>query len=290
MVSEKRRKKASATLEPPLHSERLFLLGGAWVAMVTMGFLGLSALVNPEKRLPLIDPMLEAIAAMKQQEHIFAPAPEDVKADKTPDVWSAVDLGVGYFGEPAEFSADVVSLVAVESDAVVTADGIIESGSVAETIAVAPPTLPPAVDVMPKDNDVPDWVYWAIAVSCISGSSVITLFLYKLTSPTKVQSRPSTRRPVRRRMKTAAVATAPVTKIPVVAVPPITPLKISTPKTVQPPTLKIEPVIDPQPAEQQKHSRADYLATLAKNAQRQRPKSLVEMMDVRRRNHLARFS
>ncbi len=286
MSFDKRGNKESVELTPQSHPERLLMLGGAWLAMVTMGIMGMSALVNPQKRLPLIDPLLEAIAEMKQQEHIFAPAPEDEKADKTIDALSAVIIGQGYFAEPAESSADVISLANGKSDAATVVDEMQGSGT--EEIAKEPSPVPTVVDAVPK-NDVPTWIYLAIASSCIAGSSVITVFLYKLTSPRR-HALPSARKLTRRSIEQKKVASTPSLKIPVVEVPPVTPLKISTPQRVQPPTLKIEPVVDPQPAERPKRSRADYLAQLARNAKEQRPKRLVDVMDVRRRNNLAPFS
>ncbi|AFY39040.1 hypothetical protein Lepto7376_2783 [[Leptolyngbya] sp. PCC 7376] len=272
MLSGKQLGKGNIELSPKAHPERFFLLGGAWLIMMTMAVMGGSAIVNPDKRLPVIDPLLEMIAAAKQRESVFTPVKKHYKeakrADKTLDLVSPVTLAQDYFTDAVESQSDVLSI----------ADGIVEPISESASQSVPP------VPATPRDN-VPTWMYLAITGSCISGSSILTLLLYKLTAAKATKSQKRARKSPHSR-----VAQANRVKIPVVNVPAIAPLKISTPKAVAPPQLKIEPIVDPEPAATPKHSRAEYLARLAQNAKQQSPQSLVEMMDIRRRNHLAPFS
>jgi hypothetical protein len=68
----------------------------------------------------------------------------------------------------------------------------------------------------------------------------------------------------------------------------IAPLRIQAPTNVEPLQVQLEPVIDPQPV-RKKISRAEQLAHLAQQAKQQKPKSLVELMDIRRRDSFAPF-
>ena len=280
-MSNKNLGKGVVELGAKAHPERFFLLGGAWVAMMMMGIIGGSALVDPDTRLPVIDPLLEAIAIAKQDKAVFTPEEQlelDRHSESGIDVLSSVPLqpqGDIESSETPVAETEVLTVPEVESD--IFTEEAEESPVPIETTS---------------RNKVPSWLFLLMITSCLAGSSLITFLLYKVADTKKsIKGKKKRVRKVARKPISASAANqSQRVKIPVVNVPAIAPLKISTPQAVAPPKLDIKPVVDPTPAATPKKSRAAYLAKLAKNAKQQSPKSLVEMMDIRRRNHLAPFS
>lgn len=334
-VSKETFAKNQAEVMVGTHPERLLILGGAWLVMVTMGVMGVSAIVNPEQRLPIIDPILTAIAQVKQQ-----PTPQDLAKREDTETINLVPT----------LTTDEDYLQAIPQDST-------ESTAIAEevatpdpeaTISLETPTVTPTTENgtnANQNNHVPLWIYWAIFLSCTTGSAIITMLLYQLTRPLpsaalkqsqrlplgkpthkKSLAKPQAthkratpkqvisvkqpkveaiqqvqqqivQQPIKFSQPPVSTVEIPVmdlpaeeVPLPLVKVPAIAPLNISTPDDVETPTLKIEPVVDPQPVLSPTTSRADYLASLSQRAQQQPPKSLVEKMDIRRRNQLASFS
>ena len=70
----------------------------------------------------------------------------------------------------------------------------------------------------------------------------------------------------------------------------IAPLQISTPKNVELPQVKLELLVEPQSSQLRKLSRAQQLAILATRAKQQKKQSLIDSVDIRRRNPWASFS
>lgn len=321
------------------HPERLLILAVAWCAMVAMGVVGASTIVNPESRLPVIDPLLEAIARSKQP----VPPQDIVQPEATEHINLVPTLTAdeAYLEEYLQDLEEVPTPVTVE-----------ESPAEAQPVDVveSDPSANPSTDSSANPstgNQVPIWLYWAILLSCSAGSTVVTVLLYRLTRPlpsaadlqksqlsaqkarqlnvkrskskfkSKFKSKAKPKSQLKSKAKDSVTAAqqqvkqqqpqtqikAPKVNVPSVTnvnisdvnisdvnIPAIAPLHISTPDDVETPKLNIEPVVDPQPTPTKKVSRADRLAKLAQRAKQQPPKRLVDMMDIRRRNHLAPFS
>lgn len=257
------------------HPERWLILGSVWLAIASMGFVGASALVNPELKLPLIDPFLEAMArrgeksAVEQGLRPFYPVVSEVQP---------------LLPSPGAIAS--VEFIEVEVIETQTTETVKPSESVK-----TPAPVPVVQPQKQRGSHVPPWAYGIIIASCGAGSSLITYSLYRLNLmvAARRQGKPQRKRikktvaPVRRPVGQMSKAT-PLGK----SVEAIAPLQIKTPGNVEPLQVQLEPVIDPQPV-RKPISRAEQLVHLAQQAQQQQPKSLVELMDIRRRDRLAPF-
>lgn len=280
------------------HPERLLLLGGAWFAMMCFGVFGTTTLINPNAKLPIIDPILKLVAEK----------PETSVATLDKSLVTAVGGRISQIVTPTpkpepEIASETVlepqgALDAVNDDLAAIATPTIPAESAPAKLAPVPPSA--------EDTTVPLWVYAAIIASCASGSLLITYGLYKITQPKARQqpaamrtqaSKTQTTRQFPNAMGTKSVMAKKLSEshqTPTIAmpkpkpVPAIAPLHISTPTKVAPPQLHLEPVTDPAPAPR-KISRAEQLAAIAKQAKHQPPKSLVDLVDIRRRGSLAQF-
>lgn len=285
------------------HPERLLLLGGAWFAMMCFGVFGTTTLINPNAKLPIIDPLLELITKK--------PETSDVKLDKS--LVTAVGGRISQIVTP-EPKLEPAAINEIASEPQVPADTVSEDPAAIATSTIAaeststklaPTPAPALVPPSPEDASVPFWVYAAIIASCASGSLFITYGLYKATQPKPRQKQPSVRtkagKPMTARKRPHTKGAKPVAakgqkprQTPMVTlpkpepVPVIAPLHISTPTKIAPPQLHLEPVTDPDPAPQ-KISRAGQLAAIAKQAKHQPKKSLVDLVDIRRQGPLAQF-
>ncbi|NJN73248.1 MAG: hypothetical protein HC799_10815 [Limnothrix sp. RL_2_0] len=285
------------------HPERLLLLGGAWFAMMCFGVFGTTTLVNPNAKLPIIDPLLA----------LLTDKPETSEAQLDASLVTAVGERISQIVTP-EPKPEPAAINEIASEPQVPADNVNE-----EPGAIATPTIPaeststklvpaPApVQPSPDDASVPFWVYAAIIISCASGSFLITYMLYKATQPKQRQKATimpsrsskkgmaSPKHPREIGAKSAVVAkisapsqTSTITIPKPEPVPEIAPLRISTPTKIAPPQLHLEPVTDPEPAPR-KLSRAEQLAAIANQAKQQPKKSLVDLVDIRRKGPLAQF-
>lgn len=266
-----------ATKNEKQHSERMYLLGGSWLAMVSLGMVGMSSIVNPDVKFPLIDPLLEKLA------------PEIVVTT----------------GEGGDLATSSIRGTATPNALAKAATEIPETQPQPTASQAAQPKQSTSPDMIPPPaatSTMPAWFYVGIVTSCIAGSSLITYLLYKATQPTQLQKSPQR---VRQTVKTPnnqrpqpvqarPIQTAPQAPKQVqppvvqrkVVVAEVAPLRISTPADVNPPQVKLEPVIDPQPT-QLGPSKAAKMVAIAAKAKETSPKSLVEMMDIRRRGSLA---
>lgn len=263
------------------HPERMYILGGSWLAMVSLGMVGMSAIVNPDVKFPIIDPLLEKLA---------------------PQIVATTE-------QTADFSTSSIRGTATPSALSQTSTEIPEIQPEPAVIEAAQPSESTAPDLIPQPSAtsaMPTWFYVGIIASCIAGSSLITYFLYKVTQqPTQPKKSPQKSQKVRATVKTTEKQrnqsvqaiqkndqsqSVKQVKSPVaqrkIEVAGVAPLRISTPTDVKPPQVKLEPVIDPQPT-QVGPSKAEKLGEIAEKAKETSPKSLVEMMDIRRRGSLA---
>jgi hypothetical protein len=254
------------------HPERLWILGGVWLAIASIGFMGSATLINPEVKLPVIDPLLKKLDRSSDKPHKTLTFEEPMEHLRT-------------------LSPVVPMLPAVEK---LLPETLVlpEIQAIAPLVVTNPPaptTHQPTVNTptAPKGN-VPIWAYGIIIASCAVGSSLITYSLYRLSRLASVHRQGKARRRVKPNQSRSPVrqsaTTTPVGQ-PVAA---IAPLRIQAPTNVEPLQVQLEPVIDPQPV-RKKISRAEQLAHLAQQAKQQKPKSLVELMDIRRRDSFAPF-
>jgi len=286
------------------HPERLLLLGGAWFAMMCFGVFGTTTLINPNAKLPIIDPLLKLVTEK--------PETSTAKLDKS--LVTAVGIKISQIVTP-EPEPEIVIETALDpqgaADAVndnlrAIANPVITEESASTKLAPVPPST--------EDNAVPVWVYLAIIASCASGSLLITYVLYKATQPKPRQPQPVVRtKAIKQKViKTTAIAhkspqalrskksvmaaqghnnprQTPTIAIPQPEpIPAIAPLHVSTPSKIAPLQLHLEPVTDPAPAPR-KISRAEQLAAIANQAKHQPKKSLVDLVDIRRKGPLAQF-
>lgn len=279
------------------HPERLLLLGGAWFAMMCFGVFGTTTLINPNAKLPIIDPILKLVTEKSE-----TPA---AKLDKS--LVTAVGGRISQIVTPTPKPEPEIAIeTALEPQGAV--DAVNDNAA-----AIAPPTIPAEsastklapVPPSPEDTAVPFWVYVIIIASCASGSLLMTYLLYKATQPKPRQQQTAVRAQATKttiRQRPKAMGAKPVMakkasnprQTPIIAmpkpkpVPAIAPLHISTPTKIVPPQLHLEPVTDPEPAPQ-KISRAEQLAAIANQAKHQPKKSLVDLVDIRRQGPLAQF-
>lgn len=280
------------------HPERLFLLGGVWLAMMCFGVFGTTALIDPNAKLPIIDPILRLVTEK----------PETAAAKLDKSLVTAVGGRI----------SQIVTPVTKPEETEIAIETVLEPQGAADAVhdnlrAIAPPTIPEEsastklapVPTSTEDTAVPFWVYVIIIASCASGSLLMTYLLYKATQPKPRQPQTAVRAQTSKttiHQRPRAMGAQPVMakkasnprQIPIIAmpkpkpVPAIAPLHISTPTKIAPPQLHLEPVTDPEPAPQ-KISRAEQLAAIANQAKHQPKKSLVDLVDIRRQGPLAQF-
>lgn len=268
--------------------ERLYVIGSVWFASLFVGFMGLSALINPDVRIPVVDPLLEQLAAQKVQ----PTAPPVGKPKPAPTAIAPAPQP-----QPPK----------------VTPSPTVKAVPPSPTAATPQPPAQPAAPPVTEDA-ISFWIYGAIIGSCLSGSTLITYSLYRLQQHRQQQKRQKLqhlkqfkrKRPKQLQRKiyerTAEVAPSPavatatearpvppvvsVNPVPAHPVPEVAPLHISTPTVIAFPQVALEPVIDPEPI-RHRPTKAETLAAIAQQAKQANPKRLVDAMDIRRKRRFA---
>ncbi|MGB2927146.1 MAG: hypothetical protein WBB82_17740 [Limnothrix sp.] len=204
---------------PKPHPERLFLLGSAWLAVMCLGVFGATTLVNPDAKLPLVDPLLKFIetyperAEQKQKDAAF----ELYKQGKDEsDVFGPV-IAVDSIAEDAVRAIAIQNIAdnptikklvptAPASKAIAIQDVVdnptikklsptepaalatpivVEPTPIASQTQTAPTTAPESVASPTPSRNIPVWTYLAIIASCASGSLLITYVLYQVSQRNK---------------------------------------------------------------------------------------------------------